>query len=306
MELYFQAMFPMSATELSADPIDDLASQKTVQIPKINTAVAQRLMRYAEILERQGATHFRHQAYRKASKTIGELEEPVDKLLERDGREGLTALPTIGVSIASAIAEIVMTGHWSQLDRIAGDLNPVKLFKTIPGIGDELAGRFCEELHLETLEDLEAALKNAEVTVKGLGSRRREGILAVLASRLGHAPAEFHGTLLQPPIEMVLEIDKQYREAAAAGELPMITPKRNNPRREAWLPIMHVHRDGWHFTVMYSNTTRAIRAGKNKDWVVIIYQADGHPEGRCTVITTTTIQKTSKRSVRGLRGDVAL
>jgi len=31
------------------------------------------------------------------------------------------------------------TGHWSQLERIRGALEPEKLFQTIPGIGKELA-----------------------------------------------------------------------------------------------------------------------------------------------------------------------
>ena len=295
----------MSAHVISKESKNSQVSQATQQIPKINADVAEVLMQYADILEKQNAAFFRIQAYRKASVTIRELAEPIDRLLERDGREGLTALPTIGVSIASAIAEIVMTGHWTQRDRIAGELHPEKLFKTIPGVGEELADRFCDELHLETLEDLETALKSPEVRVKGLGPRRREGILAVLASRLGHAPTEFHGLMLQPSEAMVLDIDERYRKAAAAGELHMITPRRNNPHHEAWLPIMHEHRDNWHFTVMFSNTTRAIEAGKNKDWVVVIYQADGHPEGRCTVITETRGPHKGKRLVRGLRREVA-
>ena len=296
----------MNAPEKSEEPRFEQGSPTPKRPLVSNRTVAKSLMQYADILEQQGAAFFRVQAYRNASKTLLELPEPIDELLERDGRKGLTAIPTIGVSIASAIAEMVMTGHWTQLDRVAGNLHPQKLFMTIPGVGHELADRFCEELHLETLEDLEKALMNSEVHVKGLGPRRREGILAVLATRLGHAPATFHGLVKQPPEEMVLEIDELYRKAAAAGSLPMITPKRNNPKHQAWLPILHVHRDEWHFTIMYSNTTAAFRAGKNKDWVVVIYQADGHPEGRCTVVTETRGAFKGLRVVRGLVNEPAI
>ena len=296
----------MNAIELSKEPKEILTSLTPESNLITNKAISNNLMHYADLLEKQDGAFFRIQAYRKASITLRDLAEPINQLLERHGRQGLTALPTIGVSIASAIAEMVMTGHWAQLDRLEGDLNPQKLFMTIPGIGHEIADRLCDELHLETLEELETALSSPQVHVKGLGPRRREAILAVLARRLGHAPAVFHGHSVHPSEELVLEIDEQYRNAATAGELPMITPKRNNPHQKAWLPIMHVHRGRWHFTVMYSNTANAFRAGKNKDWVVVIYHADGHPEGRCTVVTETHGAFKGIRAVRGLRKETAV
>ncbi|WP_246727813.1 hypothetical protein [Chelativorans sp. Marseille-P2723] len=48
------------------------------------------------------------------------LDRPVDEILAHEGRAGLIALPTIGVAIAGAIAEMVTTGHWSQLERLRG------------------------------------------------------------------------------------------------------------------------------------------------------------------------------------------
>jgi len=40
---------------------------------------------------------------------------------------------------------MVTTGHWSQLERLRGDLAPEALFRTIPGIGRKLATRLAEE-----------------------------------------------------------------------------------------------------------------------------------------------------------------
>ncbi|MEE9322214.1 MAG: hypothetical protein V3U76_17380 [Granulosicoccus sp.] len=270
--------------------------------PAINARIARQLWAFAELIEGQGANHYRVQAYKRASITVRSLDQPVDKILSLKGRQGLIDLPTIGVGIASAIAEMIMTGHWSQLDRLKGEHSPEQLFKTIPGVGNELAERFSDELHLETLEDLEVALHTPETCVKGLGPRRKEAIIAVLTARLGSssATATFYDKTHKPPLQMVLEVDSDYRKAATAGSLHLIAPKRMNPTGTAWLPIMHSQRGDWQFTALYSNTARAMRAGMMMDWVVVIYQAEGYLEGRCTVVTEHHGSRTGQRIVRGL------
>jgi putative hydrolase len=40
-------------------------------------------------------------------------------------------------------------------------------------------------------------------------------------------------------------------------KLKKILPKRFNPKREAWLPILHTLRGQQHFTALFSNTVRA-------------------------------------------------
>jgi hypothetical protein len=52
------------------------------------------------------------------------------------------------------------------------------------------------------------------------------------------------------------------------------------------LPLWHADREGWNFTVLYSNTAMAHRRGKTRDWVVIFYERDGLEE-QCTVVTET-------------------
>ena len=71
--------------------------------------------------------------------------------------EALVALPQVGKGIAAAIAEILHTGRWTQVDRLRGVLDAEHLFQTVPGIGPELALRIHDSLHLDTLEALETA-----------------------------------------------------------------------------------------------------------------------------------------------------
>ncbi|MCR9134590.1 MAG: helix-hairpin-helix domain-containing protein [Alphaproteobacteria bacterium] len=265
-----------------------------------NYAISAKLREYADLLEYQGADGFRERAYRAAADTVDSLGRPVADILASGGRDSLIELPGIGKRIAASIAEMLASGRWTQLERLRGDLDPENLFLSIPGIGPALSRRFADELKLETLEELEAALHAEDSPIEGIGPRRRAAITAVLAERLGRSTAREHiKGAPRPTIDLVLQVDAMYREKSAAGELRKIAPKRFNPDRVKWLPVMHARHDNWHFSALYSNTGLAHKLGKTKDWVVIYYEAEGEREGRCTVVTETRGPLRGKRVIRG-------
>ncbi len=103
-----------------------------------------------------------------------------------------------------------------------------------------------------------------------------------------------------PSIAMLLDVDREYRERAAAGTLPTIAPRRFNPSGAAWLPVLHTERDGWHFTALYSNTALAHQLHRTHDWVVLYFYDDQHVEGQHTVVTETHGALSGERVVRGL------
>jgi DNA polymerase/3'-5' exonuclease PolX len=78
----------------------------------------------AELLEQQQANPFRVNAYRRAAETLAGLDEDVAALLEQQGIEGLDTLPGFGTVLAPAIAQMVRTGRWAQLDRLRGAVAP--------------------------------------------------------------------------------------------------------------------------------------------------------------------------------------
>lgn len=265
----------------------------------LNRRVASRLEEAAELLERQGANPFRVGAYRRAAATLANLDRDIGELIEREGLDGVIALPTIGKGIASAIREMVQTGRWSQLERLRGSLEPEALLRTVPGIGPVLAKNIHEELHIDTLEQLEAAAWDGRLeALSGVGDRKLAALRASLGAALGRAR-----TLRQsadgPDVATLLDVDRRYRAAAEAGRLPTIAPKRFNPSGESWLPILHYEQDDWHFTALYSNTARAHRLGKVEDWVVIYFYDADHDEGLHTVVTETRGPLAGKRVVRG-------
>lgn len=267
-----------------------------------NQCIAEQLREAADLLQAQDANPFRVNAYRRAAQTIARQERPVRELFEAQGRAGLDSLPGIGRGISGAIAEMLLTGTWSQLARLRGDAQPEQLFRAVPGIGPALARAIHETLQVDTLEALEAAAHDGRLqTVPGVGVRRAAAIRAALSSMLGRriARAARPASAAAPPVATILEIDREYREKAAAGKLPTIAPKRFNPKGEAWLPVLHTRRGGWHFTALYSNTATAHRLGRTRDWVVIYFYDGEHAEGQHTVVTETRGPLAGRRVVRG-------
>lgn len=271
-----------------------------------NQLCADRLREAADLLEAQGANVFRVAAYRKAADTLVGLGEEVGEILAREGRTGLEQLPGIGRGIAAALAEMVQTGRWMQLERLRGSSDPAQLFTVVPGLGHRLAERIHEELQIDTLEALEIAAHDGRLeSVPGVGPRRAAAIRASLQSMLSRgrprrdALAGRSGQQAGPSVETLLAVDRAYREKAAAGKLPTIAPKRFNPTGEAWLPVLHADRDGWRFTALYSNTAQAHQLDRTRDWVVLYFYDDEHAEGQHTVVTETHGPLAGRRVVRG-------
>jgi len=270
----------------------------------INHQVAQTLREMAGLLEEQAANPFRINAYRRAAETVDALGEDIGLLYRREGREGLQALPFIGQGIATAIEGLLHTGHFPQMDRLRGDVDPEALFDSIPGIGPRLAAVIHDTLHVDTLEQLEIAAHDGRLqAVPGIGTGRVETIRAVLAEKLKRPRAQRQRRA--PSVAMILEADSEYRRKSAAGELRTIAPRRFNPSHRAWLPVLHTDRGDWHMTLLYSNTARAHELDKTRDWVVVYFYDGDHNEGQCTVVTETMGPRKGTRVVRGRESEVS-
>ena len=272
----------------------------TMGIPE-NHAIAVKLEEYASLLEQQQANPFRVKAYERAAKVIAGLDQPVAEIIATEGQEGLTALPGIGIAVAGAVAQLVKTGRWSQLERLRGTLVPETLFRTLPGVGPKLAHGLAEEMQLDSLEALESAASDGSLgEARGWGRKRVAMVRAATAERLGRIRQRARGEQSpRPSADLILDVDQEYRRRAAAGSLRRIAPRRFNPAHEAWLPILHTERGPWSFTALFSNTAQAHSLDRTGDWVVIYYHTDASPEGQCTVVTETRGPMEGRRVVRG-------
>lgn len=270
-----------------------------------NLEVAARLEEVAHLLHEQDANPFRVEAYRRAAQTVRALPEPVSQLFQREGLEGLDRLPTVGPAIARAVRDMVLTGVYPMLERLRGESDPARVLETVPGIGRVLARRLHEELGIDTLEQLEvAAHEGALGELAGFGEKKVRGIREALATRLGRRRAPTPPRAREPSVAELLDVDREYREKAAAGTLRRLTPRRFNPGRKAWLPVLHTRRAGRQYTALFSNTAQAHELGKTDDWVVLYYDgADG--EAQCTVVTAAHGALAGERVVRGREAECA-
>lgn len=282
-----------------------------------NADIADVLARIADLLEVQDADGYRVRAYRRGAERVRATPESVALLYAEGGVASLDALPDIGKSLASVIAELVKTGRSSVFERLAGQVSPEDRFTTVAGIGEALAKRVHAELGIDSLEELEEAAHDGRlVTVPGFGPRRVRAVQQALAGILGResarrgkraardaAPA---GDRLEarPDVPTLLDVDREYRRKVAAGTLRKIAPRRFNPAKKAWLPVLHTERGPWSFTALFSNTARAHELGTTDDWVVIYFERDGL-EGQCTVVTERSGPRAGERVVRGREDEAA-
>jgi DNA polymerase (family 10) len=280
--------------------------------PLTNERIAHALEDAADLLEAKDANPFRVRAFRRAAQTVLEARESIADLALNVGPAALKRLEGIGEGLAAVIDDYVRSGgdriHYQGL----GDAGPVAALTALPGIGEVLARRIIDELHIQDLEDLEAAIYEGRLEqVAGFGARRtaalRQMINSMLGGRLRRRSRELGDRyrLATPPVELLLKIDADYRRGAADGSLRKIAPRRFNPDRVAWLPILETREGGWTFRALYSNTAQAHTLGKTRDWVVIYFERAGETH-QCTVVTETRGPREGQRVVRGRESETAV
>jgi len=265
-----------------------------------NDGIATRLEEAAQLLREQGANIFRVRAYERAAATVRSLGKPVSELISSGGIAALSELPGLGEHLSRSIYQLATSGRLPILDRLRGDVDPIEVIASVPGIGEITARRIHDTLDVNTLEDLETAAHDGRLAhAMGFGAKRLAGIRDALAGRLGRvrgAASESHQD--SPSVAEILDVDAQYRREAQQGKLKLIAPRRFNPEGKAWLPVLHTQRGDRHYTALFSNTARAHELHRTDDWVVL-YLDGSSRERQCTVITATRGPLAGKRIVRG-------
>jgi hypothetical protein len=135
---------------------------------------------------------------------------------------------------------------------------------------------------IDGLEDVSGVGPHISRVIRELLTHHRLPSLEALL----RAEADTERRACQPSVEELLNVDREYREKAAVGELQLIAPERFNPTGDRWLPVLHTRRGARRYTALYSNTERAHRLGRSRDWVVL-YAQDATGEHQYTIITST-------------------
>src|SRR5216684_6852756 len=146
-----------------------------------NAEIARLLTDVADLLEISAGNPFKVRAYRNAARTVADHPDPIAELVS-GGAFDLTDLPGIGGGIAKEIATLVKTGTMPQRQQLVATVPPGLLdLLRIPGLGPKRVKLFHDQLKVNSVADLKAALEKGKLaTLGGFGpkllEKNREGI----------------------------------------------------------------------------------------------------------------------------------
>jgi DNA polymerase (family 10) len=145
-----------------------------------NAAIADALEELGDLYELDGAIAYRVLAYRTAAKAVREASVSV-AALAREGRA--TELPGIGNTLQEKILALTSTGTIPAAEKLRAKFPPGLIAITrLPGLGPKRARLLHSELGIDSPQALrDAALAQRLRTVRGVGPKLEESVLAALA-----------------------------------------------------------------------------------------------------------------------------
>jgi DNA polymerase (family X) len=154
-----------------------------------NAAIADALQELGDLYELDGAIVHRVVAYRTAAKTVRDSTVSVAGLA-RAGRA--SELPGIGATLQEKILSLLDTGAIAAAERLRAKFPPGLIALTrLPGLGPKRARLLHRELGIDSPDALrEAALAQRLRTVRGLGPKFEQSVLAALEAGAIERPAQ--------------------------------------------------------------------------------------------------------------------
>jgi DNA polymerase (family 10) len=179
-----------------------------------NAEIAEALDELGDLYELDGAVTYRIVAYRNAAKAVRDASVSV-VALARAGRA--TELPGVGGIIQEKVLALADDGAIPAAVKLRARFPPGLVAMTrLPGLGPKRARRLYDELGIDSLDALRAAIEAEKVrTLKGFGPKAEQSLLAAL-DQAGAG---------EPPTRMVLD------RALAAGEA-LLAALREHPASE--------------------------------------------------------------------------
>ncbi len=129
----------------------------------------------ADILEFKNENPFKTNAYRKASRVLGDLTQDIEGVSERGE---LKKISGIGEGIAQKIEEYLKTGKVSKFEEVRkGVGDELIALMGIPGMGPKTLSLIHKEKGIKNLSQLEKAVKNGSlIDLPGMGEKKVENI----------------------------------------------------------------------------------------------------------------------------------
>ena len=245
-----------------------IPSDETSTMPIHNREIATKLNRLANLLEIEGANSFRVRAYRKAASTVRGYPRSMSDMLD-DG-ENLSKLPNIGDDLAEKIQTMVMTGELPLLQEVEDRTPPAlsELMK-IEGLGPKRVRKLYEELDIQSLNDLEEAIKAGKVQkISGFGNKSAEKIKQRLEKYSGNEQR----TLLIDAEEIAGPLLDYLKDAKGIGNIIITGSYRRRKETVGDLDILITAKDSSpvmnHF-IRYDDVEEVVSKGETRSTVYL-------------------------------------
>ena len=153
-----------------------------------NAQIAAAFEELADLYELDGAVQYRVIAYRNAARTVRDTSVSVAQLA-REGR--ITDLPGIGKTLEEKVLALDETGDIPTLVKLRARI-PVGLISVmhLPGFGPKRAKRLYDEIGVDSLDALRAAVEDGRLRgLRGFGLKAEENLRRVLAEVDEDGPA---------------------------------------------------------------------------------------------------------------------
>jgi DNA polymerase (family 10) len=233
-----------------------------------NVEIARVLSQVADLLEIQGANPFRVRAYRNAVRTIEGLTRSLAEMVAEE--EDLKELPGIGKDIAGYVEELVRTGELGLLKEVEKEV-PETLpdLLRLEGIGPKKAEKLWEELGVESVDDLAAALDEGRVQeLRGFGEKSADKLRRAIENFRKHAGR----ALLAEADQLVKPLLAHMGEAPGVEKIDVAGSYRRRKETVGDIDILAVCSDPGpvmqHFTG-YEGAQRIESAGETRGTIVL-------------------------------------
>jgi len=153
-----------------------------------NARIAAAFEELADLYELDGAVQYRVIAYRNAARTVRDTSVSVAQLA-RDGR--ITELPGIGKTLEEKVLALDETGDIPSAIKLREKI-PVGLISVmhLPGFGPKRAKRLYDEIGVDSLDALRAAVEDGRLrALRGFGLKAEENLRRVLTEVDENGPA---------------------------------------------------------------------------------------------------------------------
>ena len=154
-----------------------------------NSQIAAAFEELADLYELDGAVQYRVIAYRNAARTVRDTSVSV-AALARNGR--ITELPNIGKTLEEKVLALDETGDIPTAVKLRAKI-PVGLISVmhLPGFGPKRAKRLYDEIGVDSLDALRAAVEDGRLReLRGFGVKAEENLRRVLAEHTENGPAK--------------------------------------------------------------------------------------------------------------------